>query len=526
MSRLSLSAVVLLVELLAIVGLYQVFVSFECRNTDVFVACRALRSGTVLAVCLAAGLGLATALLPALRTAVSRSATTPGPAARRWAAVHAAGLVLIAAPGLLLSEAALAAYAAGFLLCLAVGGLMAFLGGLFWLAPPRDWSVLLRTHRRSLVPVIGISLLIPAMSGLIGSVWDAFETIRLATFYSVAIFVALTGNTVYIDPETATIGIREFSVQVAESCSGIEGFALTTAFLAIYALLMKDDLRQGRFWLWVWPLAMFMSFLLNILRIGVLILIGGHVSPELAVNGFHSFAGWLTFTLLALAILAGVHLLPGLSRSPRRKARNRPLPPLTQDPAAAFIVPFLAFMFSSLLLHTFLRHPELGYAGQVLAMALALWVFRRPYLNLVRRLDPVALGAGAVIGLGWILTAQPGAPLAGLAGLGGAALVLWIVLRVIGTTLLVPIVEEAFFRGYLFSLIDTGGPARRVLALVVTTAGFAALHSRPLAAALAGVIFAWVMMRRGRLADAMLAHIVANALIAGAALWAADWSLI
>jgi exosortase E/protease (VPEID-CTERM system) len=226
-----------------------------------------------------------------------------------------------------------------------------------------------------------------------------------------------------------------------------------------------------------------------------------------------------------LLILTIVNVLPGLSKTPK-SARAGDHLPLTQDTAAAFIVPFLAFMLSGLFVHTFSQTPEVWYGVQVAAMAAAVWMFRKPILALTRDFDLIAIGAGFVVGLGWIVTAAPAEPYASLAGFGAFGLAIWVVLRVIGTAVLVPLVEELFFRGYLFSLIDDGSAVRRALAILVTTAGFAALHSRPIAAALAGLIFAAVLLRRGRVFDAIVAHAVANALIAAAALATGQWSLI
>ncbi|WP_420380688.1 exosortase E/protease, VPEID-CTERM system [Marivita sp.] len=525
MSRLILSQVLLLIEAVSIVALYQLFSDFECRQTDLFLVCRAIRLGMVLGLCLAAGLALLLFFKPTLRQSFVEKSETPGPTARRWGLLHIAGIGLIAAPTLLLSQSQLVEFAAFFLSDLAVGGALALLGAALWLMPGFAWRALFKDHARLLGPTIAISLLIPSMAWIIGLAWNWFESLQLATFFSVAVVLAILGNDVFINLEVQTIGIQDFFVEVAESCSGIEGLALTTSFMAIYALMMKDDLRMGRFWLIVWPAALVLSFILNVVRISVLILIGAYISPELAVNGFHSFAGWLSFTLLALLILTIVNVLPGLSKTPK-SARAGDHLPLTQDTAAAFIVPFLAFMLSGLFVHTFSQTPEVWYGVQVAAMAAAVWMFRKPILALTRDFDLIAIGAGFVVGLGWIVTAAPAEPYASLAGFGAFGLAIWVVLRVIGTAVLVPLVEELFFRGYLFSLIDDGSAVRRALAILVTTAGFAGLHSRPIAAALAGLIFAAVLLRRGRVFDAIVAHAVANALIAAAALATGQWSLI
>lgn len=525
MSRLIFSQVLLLIEAVVIVALYQVFSDFECRQTDFFVICRGIRLGMVLGLCLAAGFALLLFFQKMLRAGLLQRASSSSPNSSQWGFVHLAGLALIAAPTLVLSQAQLTENAGIFLATLAIGGIAALIGAAFWLMPAAAWRSFYREHARILLPTIVIALLIPSLAWAISLAWNWFETLQLVTFYGVAIVLAILGNDVFVNLELETIGIVDFYVEVAESCSGIEGLALTTAFMAIYALIMKDDLRMRRFWLIVWPAAMLLSFILNIIRISVLILIGAYVSPELAVNGFHSFAGWLSFTLLALLILTIVNVLPGLSTAPRTTGLQT-APSIREDQAAAFIVPFLAFMLSGLFVHTFSQTPEVWYGVQVAAMALALWIFRKPVLALTRELDLIAIGAGLLIGIGWIVTAEPSEPYESLAEFGALALVIWVILRVIGTAILVPLVEELFFRGYLFSLIDDGSLMRRALAIAISTAGFAALHSRPLAAAIAGIIFAAVMLRRGRVFDAIVAHAVANALIAAAALATGQWSLI
>jgi exosortase E/protease (VPEID-CTERM system) len=525
MSRLILSQVLLLIEALAIVAAYQVFSAFECQQTSLFVLCRAVRLSMVLGLCVAAGFALLLWFRPSLRRSLVLETETASHQTGVWAALHVAGLVLIAAPLVALTETQLVDLAPFFLASLALGGAGALVGGAFWLMDYASWRAFIGEHSRLLGPTLVITLLIPSLAWVMGMAWNWFEALQLATFYGVAIVLALLGNDVFINLELSTIGILDFFVEVAESCSGIEGLALTTAFMAIYAIIMKGDLRLGRFWLIVWPFALLMSFVFNVLRIAGLILIGGYISPELAVNGFHSFAGWLSFTLLALLILTIVNVLPGLSHAPKTTGKTDH-PPWTEDRAMAFIVPFLAFMLSGLFVHTFSQTPEVWYGIQVAAMAVALWVFRKPILALNRDLDLFACGAGVLVAVGWIATAETADPYGSLAEFGALAMAVWVVLRVIGTAILVPIVEELFFRGYLFSLIDDGTVLRRGLAIFITTAGFAALHSRPIAAALAGIVFAIVLLRRGRTFDAILAHAVANTLIALAALAAGQWSLI
>jgi hypothetical protein len=136
------------------------------------------------------------------------------------------------------------------------------------------------------------------------------------------------------------------------------------------------------------------------------------------------------------------------------------------------------------------------------------------------RPEPVALAIGAAVGLMWVLIPVPpatGAPPHG--ALTGAALAGWYLMRGIGTVLLVPVIEEMFFRDYLERRLRRGeGLAWRLGAALATAALFALLHDRWAEAFVAGLAFSWAIARRGRLADAVAAHAAANAVVFAVAL--------
>ena len=83
-----------------------------------------------------------------------------------------------------------------------------------------------------------------------------------------------------------------------------------------------------------------------------------------------------------------------------------------------------------------------------------------------------------------------------------------------------------FFRGYVLQRIDRGGMMLRILAIAVSSALFAALHGRWIAAGLAGLVFALVMLRRGKVGDAVQSHLAANLVVALWALAQFDFALI
>ena len=106
------------------------------------------------------------------------------------------------------------------------------------------------------------------------------------------------------------------------------------------------------------------------------------------------------------------------------------------------------------------------------------------------------------------------------------AVLLWVLLRISGTVLLVPFIEEMFFRRYLLRTLDFGGTGGKVAALAVTSVLFGALHANIWLASASGLLFGLLVLRRGRVFDAVAAHATANAGIAAWALWAGDWSVI
>ncbi|WP_101068251.1 exosortase E/protease, VPEID-CTERM system [Roseovarius salinarum] len=515
--------VVLVLELVAVVLAFQVLTSVECRATGLESACRALRGVVVRAFCLALILGVYLWARRDARQGFADMTTRGGGAV--WAAVHLGGLALIFLPlGIVPADRMNAAFG-GIFPALVMGAVLAGAGGLFWLARPVAWARWLRGRWAVLLALAAIAMLLPEAVGLLGPLWY-WDALTRATFLAVALLLALVSGRPHVQPDVQIIGVDGFRVAVADSCSGIEGFVLITAFLALYAWLFRDTLRAGRFWLAVLPVALALSWTLNVLRIAVLILIGAHVSPELAVNGFHSFAGWLFFAALSIGVLVAVSrsrwLHAGAASGPRGAG-----PRLGDDDMAARILPFIVFMLSGVVAQAFWRAPELAYPLQAAAMVAALWYVRRPLAQYLQPPGGIAVPAGLAVGAAWVVLAPaPDAPSAALAQLPAAALVAWAAVRILGTVALVPLIEELFFRGYVQARIDTGGWPRRVAAVGVSAGLFALLHGRWLEAGLAGTVFSLLYIKHGRLADAIAAHAIANAVIAGFAAWRGDWSLV
>lgn len=511
------------VEIFAVIAAFQILSPIECSATEIALACRALRGMFVSTLCVMAGFGI---FMCARQSAWCRfvDMVRKSDPWGRWAAVHSFGIAIIFLPLLIIPRSDLNQDFIYVFISLLGGASSAALGGLFWLLRPQKWWVWLKSVSFLPVLIIALAAMIPFLAMLIEPLW-AIELMSSMTFRAVAFLLSAFSPDVFIDPVRAWIGLPGFVVAVASQCSGIEGLALITGFMALYAILFRNTLRQGAFWGVLWPIALLVSWGFNILRITVLILIGAHVSPELAVNGFHSFAGWLLFTFLGLGVLFVVQSVPALHQE---DLARRQTAKLHADPVAALIIPFIAFMLSGVMVQAFWEYPALGYPFQVVIMVAALlWMRRALFPQIKLSPDPISIGIGLVIGFAWIWFSEASQNNSlGLHTLGGATLTAWALWRTVGTTLLVPLIEEAFFRGYVLARLDTGTPFAKAGAVAVSTVLFSLLHGRIILAGFAGLLFAATMLRRGRLGDAVVAHIVANATVAAAAWFTGEWSLI
>ncbi|MEL7469766.1 MAG: exosortase E/protease, VPEID-CTERM system [Pseudomonadota bacterium] len=370
------------------------------------------------------------------------------------------------------------------------------------------------------VAICALALAPETLSLIAGKLWNV-PGVDAVTLGAVKMLLPLAGIDAVFEYDIRRIIVDDFRVRVNQSCSGIEGAALVGGFLTGIAILLRRELDPARMAVLILVGAL-LSWVLNAVRITALVWIGVNVSPELAIDGFHSNAGWLLFVALSVVLLwCAVNVSWFAKAIPDAPGSAPQTPLLNHDERAAQILPFVAFLLPVLVLPAITLTPDQVYPVRVAAGALALAVFWPVLSNLRWRLDPIAITTGLSIAALWIGT-HTGPENADASGHAS----LWIAARLLGTVLLAPIVEELFFRGYLLRRLDTGGTAMRLLAIAATTILFAALHDKWLLAGLAGLVFALLSLRQGRLTDAIQAHMAANLVIG---LWAAttgDWTLI
>jgi exosortase E/protease (VPEID-CTERM system) len=336
------------------------------------------------------------------------------------------------------------------------------------------------------------------------------------------------------DPKSMIFGTRGFSVQVASACSGYEGIGLILAFTAGWLWFFRREWRFPRALLLI-PLGVAAIWIFNAVRVAGLVLIGVAGAPEIAMKGFHSHAGWIAFNVVALGTCLAARRMSWLttagSDGTRLAVRSAP------NPIAPYLMPFLAILSAAMLAGTASNGFEWLYALRVAAAAAALWYFRETYRTLDWRVGWPAVALGGLVFLIWIGlerlagSAQTGEPSA-LAHASALARVAWLAFRVLGAVITVPIAEELAFRGFLLRRLvsaDFESVAWRTFAwapFLISSIAFGLMHGdRWLAGTLAGMIYAFAMMRRGRIGEAAAAHAFTNALLAIYVLVTGDWQL-
>jgi len=211
------------------------------------------------------------------------------------------------------------------------------------------------------------------------------------------------------------------------------------------------------------------------------------------------------------------------------------------------ILPFAVFM---LMLAVRGALPEDGSAGLdprwvygwtvLLVSGLLLW-FWREYGELVAQTQPslreaaLAVGVGLVVFWLWTSLNEPwmrlGEATAGFRPVDPEGQIVWplVAVRWVGATLVVPVMEELFWRSYLMRWIEGAQfeavPPQRVgmKAIVLSTFVFMLAHTLWLAAIVAGLAYAWLYRRTGKLWVPILAHAVTNGILGVWVVFSGNW---
>jgi exosortase E/protease (VPEID-CTERM system) len=393
-------------------------------------------------------------------------------------------------------------------------------------APLRSWVLAVRQTGAlpaySLVPAAGAVLALRASQLL-------WEPAAALTFKLVLWFARPFSRSLTADSSTLTLFTTNFSVHISEVCSGLEGVGLMLVFCTAWLWYFRREYIFPRA-LIILPIAVLLIFLLNAMRIAAIVLIGDAGHQDIAAAGFHSQAGWIAFNLAAFGVAFGAKHSTWLSRStqPPRSAAH--------DATAAYLVPLLAILAAGMVAHALSAGFDQLYPLRLFCAAAALIAFRSSYRNLDWNFSWRGVAAGAAVFVVWAVFARfltsPAAISSGLAGLSPPLRTAWIVSRAAAAIITVPIAEELAYRGFLMRrIVDADFAAISFdqvpwRAIGISAVVFGITHgSFWLPGTIAGLVYAALAVKTGKIGESVAAHATTNSLIAMQVLLFGQWQL-
>jgi len=410
--------------------------------------------------------------------------------------------------------------------CWAGLGLVVLLAWAACIVPPRVWLPLLRRWPGVILACMAAGLAAWVTGLLANLLW---EPLASNTFWLVRHLLVLFSEDIVSLPDERVIGTTTFRVEIAQPCSGYQGMGLMLVLISAFLLISRRALRFPRA-LWLLPLGCLLAYFANAVRLVALILLGTHVSEDLAAGAFHSRAGVLLFLAVGFALIFLALRLPLFSAAAEKRGEAA----VDATASEAYLCPLMVLVGITLLTGAFSSGYDPLYPLGLIVTCGVLWHYRKHYDDLTRTFAPLAVAIGVTVFAIWIAPeplrsgrSLSTAPVQ-LASAGGVA---WVVTRVVGSVVVTPLVEELAFRGYL---------TRRLMAadfksvppgefswpsFLVSSSLFGIMHDRWIAGTIAGLFYALALYRRRKLSDAVLAHATTNALIVAYVLGSGNWSL-
>ena len=401
----------------------------------------------------------------------------------------------------------------------------------FWVlafAPWRFWLKLVSIESTVFIAAVAVGFLAWGLASFAQTLWTPLSDL---TFQLSAAMLNLVYPEIIVDPDLKRLGAQNFVVSIAPACSGYEGMGLMVIFTGFYLAIFRHEFRFPQALL-LFPIGIVTIWLFNNLRIVLLISIGASYSPAVAIGGFHSQAGWISFIAVIIVTLMLAYRMPFFSTLPTTlQTTNRHL-----NLPMALLMPFVVLLGAMILTSALAADFDWLYPVRVIAVALALVGCWRFYglTSLKVKLEPWLAGI-IVFGL-WVLLV-PDDPTQSevystqLSDASSVTMAVWLLFRFLGSVITVPIAEELLFRGYLLArfarqeIILEGRIAFSWVALILSSLLFGLLHADWVAGIVAGLIFGLVRYRSDSIKDAVIAHASANLLLSLYVISSGNWSL-
>lgn len=215
---------------------------------------------------------------------------------------------------------------------------------------------------------------------------------------------------------------------------------------------------------------------------------------------------------------------------------------LHASPAHARVVPYILIVLVTVVQDSFEGPVRYwAYVLKILIGAWCIWEVRKEVAEARWAFSWEAVVVGVLVCVMWVgldpyypkieflfKAGNPWNPMKEF-GEGSALGIFFVAARTLGSALVVPPIEEAFYRSFLYRwLVRTDFKNlplgyRHGLSFVVTSLVFGLAHYQWFAGVLCGMAYQYLVIRKNRLGDAITAHAITNFLLGVWIYWKGDW---
>jgi exosortase/archaeosortase family protein len=157
---------------------------------------------------------------------------------------------------------------------------------------PRFLYAFIKRFWKELLLCVGISIVYDIVIFQVWKLWPIFSG---GVLQAVRFLISLTASGVVVTAGN-TIALNNFTVSIAEACSGLDSLFLFSTLYILIAVLDFKEFNKAKLILMFLPVALGL-YIVNIIRVYFLIMIGAYVSADLGFNLFHTYIGMMLFII-------------------------------------------------------------------------------------------------------------------------------------------------------------------------------------------------------------------------------------
>lgn len=145
---------------------------------------------------------------------------------------------------------------------------------------------------------------------LVENQWKVFSSIIMK---ALGVILPFFSKSVYLNPENFNIKVEKFSIFVGPPCAGFYSIAtLILLFCLSMAVVSRTRKIQKMRALISLLVGLVLVFILNIIRIAIIILVGAYISPDLAIKIFHEYLS--AIFIIALFMIYLYKIIPKITQ--------------------------------------------------------------------------------------------------------------------------------------------------------------------------------------------------------------------